>query len=143
MKKAFILAILTILGCKSESIDANADSLGESLSIKFKQQSQVGSLSLLFDNVADSRCPVNAQCFRAGEVVIDLQLNSTQKVQMCLGDCQLVQPARKKGFVRQDSLDVTVDSQKYLLILQQVNPFPSGGNVIKENYEIKMHVVKR
>lgn len=141
MKKALILAFLTALGCKSESLDAN--NLGQTFDLKFKQQSQLSNLFLMFDNVSDSRCPINAQCFRAGEVLVDLQLNSTQKVQMCLGDCQFVQPARKKGFVTQDSLEVVVDSQKYLLILQQVNPYPSGGKVVKEDYELKMQVIKR
>jgi hypothetical protein len=143
MKKAFVFLFLTALGCKTENLNAVEQNLGTDFNLKISQQTQVDGIKLSFDEVADSRCPSNAQCIRAGEVVVDLNLNTQQKIKMCLGECQLVQPDRKKGFVVQDSLDVSVNSQKYLFILKQVNPYPTTMTTIpKENYEIKLQVVR-
>jgi len=136
MKKAFLFVFLTALGCKSEKI-------GTDFNLKIYQQTKVSNFTLTFDNVADSRCPINVQCFRAGEVVVDLSVNANQKVQMCLGDCQIVQSSRKKGFVVQDSLDVSVDGQKYLFILKQVKPYPVSTTESKDKYEVNMQIEKR
>lgn len=144
MKKAFVFVFLTVLGCKTENLNAVEQNLGTDFNLKISQQTQVDGIKLSFDEVADSRCPSNAQCIRAGEVVVDLNLNTQQKIKMCLGECQLVQPDRKKGFVVQDSLEVSVNSQKYLFILRQVNPYPTTTTVnAKENYEVKMQIVRR
>lgn len=144
MKKAFIFVFLTALGCKTENLNAVDQNLGTDFNLKISQQTQVDGIKLSFDEVTDSRCPSNAQCIRAGEVVVDLNLNTQQKIKMCLGECQLVQPDRKKGFVIQDSLEVSVNSQKYLFILRQVNPYPTTTTITtKENYEVKMQVVRR
>ena len=144
MKKAFIFVFLTALGCKTENLNAVDQNLDTDFNLKISQQTQVDGIKLSFDEVTDSRCPSNAQCIRAGEVVVDLNLNTQQKIKMCLGECQLVQPDRKKGFVIQDSLEVSVNSQKYLFILRQVNPYPTTTTITtKENYEVKMQVVRR
>lgn len=144
MKKAFIFVFLTALGCKTENLNAVDQNLGTDFNLKISQQTQVDGIKLSFDEVTDSRCPSNVQCIRAGEVVVDLNLNTQQKIKMCLGECQLVQPDRKKGFVIQDSLEVSVNSQKYLFILRQVNPYPTTTTITtKENYEVKMQVVRR
>lgn len=145
MKKAFVFVFLTALGCKTESLNAIDQNLGTDFNLKISQQTQVDGIKLSFAEVVDSRCPSNAQCIRAGEVVVDLNLiNTQQKIKMCLGECQLVQPHRKKGFITQDSLEVSVNSQKYLFILKQVNPYPTTTTTTtKENYEVKMQVVRR
>ena len=142
MKKALVFVFLTAFGCKTENLSAVDQNLGTDFTLKLNQQTQVDGIKLSFDEVADSRCPSNAQCIRAAEVVVDLNVNVQQKVKMCLGECQFVQPDRKKGFVTQDSLDVTINSKKYLFILKQVNPYPTTTTTPKENYEVKMQVVR-
>lgn len=143
MNKAFVFVFLTAFGCKTEKINGVSESLGVDFNLKITQQTQIDNFKLSFDNVADSRCPSNVQCVRAGEVVVDLNVNTDQKIQMCLGDCQVVQPSRKKGFIVQDSLEVSINSQKYLFILKQVNPYPVTSTPSKEAYEVKMQIEKR
>ncbi len=143
MKKALVFVFLTVLGCKTENLNAVEQNLGADFALKINQQAQLDGFSLSFDEVADSRCPANAVCIRAGEVVVDLNINGQQKVKMCLGECQFVMPDRKKGFVTQDSLDVAINSQKYLFILKQVNPYPVTPPASKDNYEVKMQIVRR
>ena len=117
------------MGCQNEKIDAERQalnggiSLKEDFSLKIKQQAQIDGFRLSFDSVADSRCPANALCIRAGEVVVDLAINDTQKITMCLGDCHQVQPSKYRGMVSQDSLEVSVQNQKYLFVLKQVSPY--------------------
>lgn len=151
MKKVILFAFLTAMGCQSEKIDAeqqkNNEKAGvkEEISLRIKQNTQVEGIKLSFDAVADNRCPANAICIRTGEVVVDLAVNDTQKVQMCLGDCQQVQPSKYKSPVSQDSLEVTVKNEKYLFVLKQVSPYP-GTSVeadAQKNYEVKMEVVKK
>jgi hypothetical protein len=143
MKKALVFVFLTAFGCKTENLSAVDQNLGTDFALKFNQQTQVDGIKLSFDDVADSRCPSNVTCIRAGEVVVDLNVNAQQKIKMCLGECQAVHPDSKKGFVTQDSLDVTINSQKYLFILKQVNPYPVTPPAPKENYEVKMQVIRR
>ena len=140
MKKALVFVFLTAFGCKTENLSAVDQNLGTDFTLKFKGQTQVDGIKLTFDEVADSRCPSNVTCIRAGEVIVDLGVNDQQKIKMCLGECQLVQPERKKGFVTQDSMEVTVNAQKYLFILKQVNPYPITPPTPKEQYEVKMEV---
>jgi hypothetical protein len=142
IKKALVFVFLTAFGCQTENLSAVDQNLAGDFTLKWKQQTQVDGIKLSFDDVADSRCPSNATCIRAGEVVMDLNVNAQQKIQMCLGECQFVQPGRKKGFVTQDSLDVTINSQKYLFILKQVNPYPVMPPAPKENSEVKMQVIR-
>ncbi len=139
------------MGCRSEKIEADQEKLNvraglqEDFSVKIKQQTQIDGFKLSFDSFTDSRCPANAYCIRAGEVTVDLAVNDTQKIQMCLGDCHQVQPAKYKSFVNQDSLEVTIQNKTYLFILKQVSPYP-GTSVeadVQKNYEVKMEIVKK
>lgn len=138
MKNALILCLGLMAGCKSESVDSLT--LGSDFPLTTKQPVQVGDVQLALAGVEDSRCPKNVQCVRAGEVVVDLALNAQQNVKMCLGDCQVV---GRKTSVTQDSLEVTVNQQKYLLILKQVTPESRTEKVPNEQYQLQMQVLKK
>ncbi|WP_428661078.1 hypothetical protein [Runella sp.] len=151
MKKVILFVFLTAVGCKTDKVDAEKQnlngtlSLKEEFSLKIKQQTQVDAFKLSFNSVADSRCPANALCIRAGEVVVDLAVNDTQKVQMCLGDCQQVRPSQYKGSISQDTLEVSIQNKPYLFILKQVSPYPilPVDADAQKNYEVKMEIVKK
>lgn len=151
MKKVILFVFLTAMGCQSEKIDAEQQKLNaraglnEDFSLKIKQQTQIDGFTLSFDSVADSRCPANALCIRAGEVTVDLTVNDTQKIKMCLGDCHQVQPSKYKSFVNRDSLELSIQNKNYLFILKQVTPYPGTSEDVdvQKNYEVKMEVVKK
>jgi len=138
MKNVLILCLGLMAGCKSENVDTLA--LGSDFPLTVKQQAQISDLQLTLTNVSDSRCPQNVNCFRAGEVVVDLSLNAQQSVKMCLGDCQVV---GRKAPVSQDTVEVSVNQQKYLIVLKQVNPYPTTEKAPLEQYQLQMQVLKK
>lgn len=145
MKKVVGLAFLTLIGCQSTEVETNnklQKSYEKDFTLQLEQETQLNDFKLLFEKVAESRCPANAFCIRAGEVIVDLKVNAQQNVQMCLGECQMVRPARANRMITQDSLEVTVDSKKYLFVLKQVNPYPGVSTKETENPKVEavMHV---
>jgi len=81
--------------------------------------------SLEVTDIQESRCPADVQCIRFGEVVVKTQLQFTGQTQIslfdfCLGDCQEF----GAGFRVADTVEVFFDDSPYLMILNEVVPFP-------------------
>lgn len=132
---------LALISCKSEAPDAK---VGDK-TLKYLEVLDLSGGSLTFAEVADSRCPEDVQCVRAGEVIVTLQTrtdskaNESQTVQMCLGDCISTHP--KGGFRQADTARISLDGNKYRLILTEVNPYPNTIKPAqKKDYNIKLKV---
>ena len=143
MKYAVILLGISIalFSCKSDSIDAKLSDK----TLKYQETLDLTGGSLTFADIEDSRCPEDVQCVRAGEAIVTLQtramptINETQIVKMCLGDCLGLYP--KGGFREADTANISLDGNKYRLILTEVNPYPNTTkSVQKTDYNIKLKV---
>lgn len=137
--KARLLIILLLLFSFTACLDPHeapgkANQTGDENSFEVKKGESLShsefplQLSLL--NIEDSRCPQDVQCIHAGEVSTLVLVNSRQnplqylEQTLCLG-CQEVQ----------DSIFFEMDSDKYLLILKNVSPYPvmSQPQAVKSN----------
>lgn len=148
MKKTALLVMVSILmmSCQSASIDKNDDE------IKYKETkilSDVPKSTITFSEVTDSRCPEGVQCIWAGNAIVDLSLDGvntegkiSKKIKMCLGDCNSLYPA--EAFREIDSVEQEFAGQKYLFILEAVNPSPKvDSNKTKADYSILLKIEKR
>ena len=132
---------IALFSCQSDAIEAK---LGDK-TLKYQEVVNLTGGSLTFADVKDDRCPEDVQCFRAGEVIVTLNtravptVNETQIVKMCLGDCITLYP--KGGFREADTARISLDGNKYRLILTEVNPYPNTTKPVqKKDYTIKLKV---
>ncbi|KAA3440181.1 hypothetical protein [Rufibacter hautae] len=133
MKSIWYLALtgLLLTGCaQTENLTSTEEAVftqGANLTLQLQKPVAIGDLTLNLQKVDESRCPINANCVRAGSAITYLQLqdtrgNSTTKV-LYLGDPLTVPDNR--GFRDADTVNATLGSKTYRLILTEVLPFPN------------------
>ncbi len=93
------------------------------------QSAQVGTLSVKFIGVtSDSRCPANATCIQAGDVVVALETRVLAGERAF--ELQLTPP--KRGTTH----------GSYSIELQEVSPYPFGTPIKPEDYRVKLRIAK-
>ncbi|WP_346236628.1 hypothetical protein ABDK00_014630 [Niabella insulamsoli] len=90
--------------------------------LKLKEQARFENLSITLKEVAESRCPLNANCVRAGEAVAVLNVvaggTSERNIQLCTGpDCS------RRGL--SETYPLSVNDHKYLFKLDSITPDPT------------------
>jgi hypothetical protein len=96
---AFFGLLALTLSCKDQSIDRQYFNgqieLGKDQTVKL---SSAGEASLTINGIQDNRCPPNAFCIRAGELIVDLtatQNGNAVPLSLCTGpDCQTLQKGK-------------------------------------------------
>lgn len=142
MKNILAALLLAFMACKSDPITPDTAKLDSDFIIKKDETSRVDGLLLKFVDVKeDSRCPLNVNCIRAGNVQVNLKINDNESASFCLGDCNISNPTRYSKFVEQDAQEITTGGKKYLFTLKAVNPYP--GTTPSTPYEIKMQVSRK
>ncbi len=91
--------------------------------------------TLTVTEIADSRCPADVKCIRAGEARVDLQLVSAQgdtvKMQLCTGaDCKSVNGVSEK--------QVVFKGLAFIVSLTDVVPFPGTDKGMKPRALIEL-----
>ncbi|WP_210490031.1 hypothetical protein [Rufibacter aurantiacus] len=133
MKSTWYFALVSLLltGCaQTENLTSTEGAVftqGANLTLKLQKPVAAGDLTLNLQKVDESRCPINANCVRAGSAITYVQLqdaqgNSITKV-LYLGD-PLTAPDNR-GFRTADTLNATLGSKTYRLTLTEVLPFPN------------------
>jgi hypothetical protein len=142
----FTLFTLTLVACQSSSVDKKGNE------IKYQETVQINDVprsTLTFSDVSDSRCPEGAHCIWAGNATVELTLEGVgtdgklvKNINLCVGDCRTIYSTNS---VRQiDSLHQDFAGQKYLFILEGVNPSPKVDSLrTKDDYSILLRVEKK
>ncbi|GAB3553347.1 hypothetical protein [Spirosoma fluminis] len=116
---AVLLSGLAAVGCQQTT--QNAAQPSESVVVGIKQSARIGqSVSVQVDTIQDSRCPANAICIRAGNADVSFTLTdgtNRQSGSLCLGEC-------KPGPKDKDSTTVQLGTDRYLVLLSEVRPYP-------------------
>lgn len=98
--------------------------------LEIQKPLQVGALTLQLEQVEDSRCPLNALCVRYGAAVTQIQVQDTRghraQKRLYLGDA--LPAPDDRGFRPTDSVEVELGAKKYLLVLQEVQPYPNTAD---------------
>jgi FKBP-type peptidyl-prolyl cis-trans isomerase 2 len=132
-----VVAIVLMIGCKKEdsAIPVSSATLKNRFEVKPNESVQIkdgsGVILVKLVQVNDSRCPVNANCIRAGEAKVKLDVNvngvANNGLELCLAcDATMNIPTNK-----------TIGS-KYKITLVEVSPFPE---LLKGTGETKIVLV--
>ena len=93
-----------------------------SLALKLNEKATYEDVTVTLKEVAESRCPMNARCIRAGEAVAVLNVvvkgSSERNIQLCIG-------AECNGRGLSDAYPLSNDNQKYLFKLDSITPDPT------------------
>ncbi|MGV3539075.1 MAG: hypothetical protein ACO1OQ_04650 [Rufibacter sp.] len=132
-RSAGLLLVLGLgMGCARPEVGPSAEGSSASRNqpvekvLALGKQAQAHELTLTLTQVTDSRCPKNVMCIRYGSAVAEVTVQDSRgnsaKQQLYLGEA-LAEP-NNRGFRSADSVDVALGSKKYLLVLQEVQPYP-------------------
>ena len=83
-----------------------------------------GSIQFNMKAVSDSRCPVDVQCFWAGNAKVSLTISEgtgEEELSFCIGQCDT-------RFQKADTLQIRYKDKPYQLILTDVKPYPGKGD---------------
>jgi hypothetical protein len=126
MKKNMFLSFLlfAIVACTNKEEITVANKLGDTVQLKASESISLSdngsSINLKLINIQDSRCPVNANCIRAGEAIVTLDLQIGDEkfngLKVCIG-CE------KEMNIAQ-STDIKAKTKTYSIKLNAVNPYP-------------------
>jgi hypothetical protein len=130
LKGLIIFSCLLTLSACSKEIILDEVKVGEEFSLKLgdsinlTDKETVLSELQIYD-ISDSRCPVNAQCIRAGEAVVTIGLKEiSQKfliTELCIGECTQIGSSPPQT----PQITIKVDNVYFTLTLKEVNPYPS------------------
>lgn len=144
MKRIILLMLLTTLGCQNQNSVTACDNelLNKVTTFAINQEQDVScqdGTKLIFIRFEESRCPVNVNCIRAGNVNAFFELRKdgqTTPFMMCLGECNT-----GAKLSEQDTKTVAVGSHRYEIILKEVSPFPGTKPDIKTaDYQVKVEM---
>lgn len=124
--QSYIFAIILtfvvgFVACEKSSIGNNPTSqtlslrLNEDKSITFDHSS---TLNIKIKNINDSRCPENANCVTAGEVIVDFVAKEDN-------DSLAISLAIPKSTQNQNTTTFKLNGHQYQAILKEVTPYPN------------------
>jgi len=122
----FIGLFALLLSCKDQEIKGQYFNgqieLGKDQTVKL---SSAGQASLTINGIQDNRCPPNAFCVRAGELIVDLtatQDGSTVPLSLCTGpDCQTLQKGK--------ATKATINVGNKVWTIELINTLNADGKV--------------
>ena len=124
------VSMLLASTCKKEELPRSGDlQLNTPFEVPLKGKVFIDSegLELTVNEVTDARCPVDVQCFWAGNAKVKLNVladGSENQLSFCIGQCDT-------RYQKADTLQVEYHDKPYSLILTEVKPYPGAGNVKK------------
>ena len=127
-----LILIFSLLSCSRDEHDTKILT-GQEFAIREGERMDLMDTTqfiaeLEVQEITDSRCPVNAQCIRAGEALVTLGIRGNKggitERELCIGDCTVI----FSRTVTSDTVAISVDDISITLILLAVDPYPSLAN---------------
>jgi hypothetical protein len=146
MKSLFALAFASLLlvGCAhTENLSSEqTPQLSAPFILGLEKPVTVGNLVVRLQKVEDSRCPMNAMCIRQGSAITYLQLQDTRGNEatktLYLGDA--LPAPDNRGPRSADTVQVSMGSRQYHLILSEVQPYPNTADTSPAEKTAKLEV---
>ena len=133
---AFLIG-LTACGNKKKTMNTSPN-LRDTITIAYGETVQIANEQLLLKlvDVAESRCPQNVNCIRAGEAITTIQIEKG-------GESDSI-TLEAKGMCHETdgSCSQAKKMQGYKFHLMEVTPYPGTGPKGKENIKIRIVVDK-
>lgn len=120
------LALFAMAACTTDEV--TIAKLGDNFDLKVNQSVSFTDNSSTIDTklvtIADSRCPQDVQCVRAGEAIVTLNVQVGQEkfegVKVCI-QCE-------KAMGITETAEVKAKNRTYKINLKAVNPYPKAGS---------------
>lgn len=118
------------MGSKDEEDTSTQAKTSGAATLTLEKPAAVGRLLVTLLQVKDSRCPKDATCVWYGNVVTTVQLQDAagRSVQQKLYLGGALPAPNDRGFRSADSVAVAVGGKRYLVVLQEVQPFPTAAD---------------
>lgn len=128
----FLLAIIAF-ACSSKSINFPQ----EGIVLKLNEKYTTNGVVITLKQVTESRCPLNADCIRAGEAVavfnVVVDNNTERNISLCTGaDCV--------GRGLSDTYTFSLENKKYFFKLDSITPFPNMSQNGQEEKKVYFSV---
>lgn len=103
------------------------------LQVQFDHDSHFGDIAVALVDIRDSRCPLGANCFLAGEVTAVLNVTCNANEQIDATDLELTLP------VRGTPTSATLCDHSWALV--SVTPYPKEGVTVERGgYEVELKI---
>ncbi len=124
LRYSVLIVLFVAVSCSRRSVSVGEE-IAKNYSLKVNEKTAVANAVITLKEVNDSRCPVNANCIRAGEAIAVLNVvinnNSERNINLCTGaDCN----ARALS----ETYTLSSDGEKYLFKLDSITPYPGKGS---------------
>lgn len=124
-----MLLVLTLLAstCKDEEMAGIKVDLNSPFGIGINKKASLRESNIAMEIIAitDNRCPVDVQCFSAGDAKVKVNMSGIEpgitELNFCIGQCG-------NRYQKADTVSLQHQNQAYQLILTEVNPYPGTGN---------------
>ena len=131
-------------GRLNQDVDVTLHQTVELVGSTTDENPQPDKVRVTFEDLNESRCPMNAMCIRQGAAVTQFRLerNSQQSlpVTLVIGEA-LPTDTRKLRSRSADTTLVTVDNARYQVILKTVLPYPCAGCPNQETPKASIRVM--
>lgn len=131
-----LLTMAGLAGCKSDNLDGqypSSDALQHDNSLKFPAKPS-GTLTVLLDNVKDTRCPRNVICIQPGWVELSFAVRNDS-------DSVRVETLFYANTEKDKTKKFRLSGNEYGLRVYQVLPVPQEGKNLKlEDYRVSVDV---
>lgn len=141
MKKTVLLAFLCIaaLGCDKKE-DSSPQPELQTTSVPYRQSTKISAsgtdLKVELKDIADSRCPVNADCITAGSAKLVLAISDASN--------QVDVNFEFKGGTKGGPQEFKLGGETYVLTVSEVLPYPQISVTPKlEDYKIAVSIEKQ
>lgn len=111
MRKLIILLSIVVFACKSTEVVPLGNEFTLILNETTVFETSKGKVSATIKDIVDSRCPVDANCVRAGEVIVDISFNNSD-LKLCL------------GCTSEFNIEESVSVEDFKVSLVEVLPYP-------------------
>ncbi|MGC4234333.1 MAG: hypothetical protein QM594_15245 [Niabella sp.] len=128
LRYSVLIVLLVAVSCSQKAISVGEET-GKNLVAKVNEKVTVGNIVVTLKEIRESRCPINANCIRAGEAVAVLNVvvndKSERNIQLCTGtDCNALGLS--------ETYLLFAENQKCLFKLDSITPYPSNPAIQDE-----------
>jgi len=140
-----LLNLLWLVGCQSDYDVITTEKFGDTFQLEIEKSIQVigqsDTVGVTISSIDDSRCLEGVNCIRAGNAKVTISLSKVDWTvsTLCIGGCHL-EDDRYEGFVEQDTLLYTLESQEYEVILKDVLPYPKEDSNTKKEAVLEINL---
>jgi hypothetical protein len=133
---SILLLMVCFVACEKSSDDVLQFKLGDSILLKSSEEAYIGGtskLKLKVNDIKDSRCPADLVCIWGGEVVVKVTVTNSNNYSASFD-------LKQDG--KMDTVDFSINSKAYQLILKGVTPYPNTS-IVQDSSKAQLLILQK